>query len=103
MNDKLHCICCCREMDNIMAGKGHQPNDGLSFHTYGHYGSTFFDLLDGSAIQIAVCDECLEEADKKGLIARPKGKNLDYSWDAMKPVGNEFGSDEWEVDDGPAF
>lgn len=104
MTDKLHCICCGREMLNIMEDRGHQPCDGLSFHTYGHYGSTFFDPMDGSAIQIAICDECLVKADASGMIARPKGKNPNYSWHDIKPVGRELiDGDDWEAVDGPAF
>lgn len=103
MTEKLHCICCGFRMANITADLGlggHQPSGGLSFHTYGHYGSTFFDPMDGSFIQIAVCDECLEKADTKGWIDRPKGKNPDYSWHEMAAVGNELlGSDDWEIVD----
>ncbi len=76
--------------------QGHQPNDGLSFHSYGHYGTTFFDPMDGSCIQIAVCDECLVLADYNGRISRSEGKNPDYSWGGMKPIGAEFGSEEWD-------
>lgn len=106
MTDKLNCICCGKEMINICADleiKGHQPLDGLSFHSYGHYGTTFFDPMDGSCIQIAACDECLEKADAKGWIARPEGKNPDYSWQDMKPVGNEVLDEDWDEVDGPAF
>lgn len=99
----LNCISCGKELLNIgddFDGGGHQPCDGLSFHTYGHYGSTFFDPMDGSAIQIAICDECLVKADEKGWIDRPKGKNPDYSWHEMAAVGNELlGSDDWEIVD----
>lgn len=103
MSDKLQCIACGKEMLNIMEDRGHQPKDGLSFHSYGHYGTTFFDPMDGSAIQIAVCDECLVKADAKGWIDRPEGKNPDYSWQDMKPVGNEIIDEDWDVIDGPAF
>jgi hypothetical protein len=103
MSDKLYCIACGKEMLNIMEDRGHQPNDGLSFHSYGHYGTTFFDPMDGSCIQIVVCDECLVKADSKGWIDRPEGKNPDYSWRDMKPFGNEVLDDDWDVIDGPAF
>lgn len=36
-----------------------QPMGGLHFLTYGHYGSTVFDPMDGSKLNIAVCDDCL--------------------------------------------
>lgn len=86
-----------------MEDRGHQPSGGLSFHTYGHYGSSFFDPMDGSAIQIAVCDDCLVKADAEGRISRPKGKDPDYSLEAASAAGQELmDSDEWEVIDGLA-
>lgn len=38
-----------------------QPSGGLAFRTRGHYGSTFFDPMDGSGLEIAVCDECVSQ------------------------------------------
>lgn len=55
-------------MQNIMGDKGHQPVDGISFHTHGHYGSSVFDPMDGSYIQIAVCDKCLQSAFDRGIV-----------------------------------
>lgn len=100
MAGKLHCIACGAEMINIMEDRGHQPDDGLSFHTYGHYGSTFFDLLDGSFIQIAVCDRCLVAADAKGWIDRPNGKNPAMSWSEL---ASDVGDEDMEIVDGPAW
>ena len=99
MTDKLNCIACGKEMLNIMEDRGHQPLEGLSFHSYGHYGTTFFDPMDGSPIQIAVCDECLVKADAKGWVDRPEGKNPEYSWQDMKPVGNEILDEGWDEAD----
>lgn len=59
MKDKLHCIRCDKGLDDIST---YQPNDGLCFVSSGHYGSTFFDPLDGSYLEIVVCDECLKTA-----------------------------------------
>lgn len=33
---------------------------GTAFRIYGHYGSTVFDPMDGSSLEIVICDECLE-------------------------------------------
>lgn len=77
MADELHCISCGREMFNLMEDRGHQPIGGLSFHTYGHYGSSFFDPMDGSAIQIAVCDKCLQSADGKGQVNYAAAENTE--------------------------
>lgn len=66
--DRLYCICCDRPMENIMRKTGHQPMDGVSFYSEGHYGTSFFDPMDGSSIQIAVCDPCIAQADAKGVV-----------------------------------
>ncbi|MEL6584025.1 MAG: hypothetical protein AAFQ36_09350 [Pseudomonadota bacterium] len=58
MSESLTCICCGKKMKNIDPD-GLQPMKGLAFHSPGHYGSTFFDSMDGSYITVAVCDECL--------------------------------------------
>lgn len=76
----LTCIRCANDMDNI-SPKGFQPSGGLAFHTYGHYGSSFFDPLDGTCIQIAVCDNCLEAM--RAAISEPTGYNEAYDWNAM--------------------
>lgn len=57
--DTLVCLCCKAELSNLMAGTGIQPSLGLAFSSRGHYGSTVFDPMDGSSIQIVVCDPCL--------------------------------------------
>lgn len=55
----IECVCCGKEMPNIMERKGVQPVGGLEFHTAGHYGSTFFDPMDGTLLIVGICDECL--------------------------------------------
>lgn len=57
----MKCIVCKKELQNIFE-EGHQPMNGLSFKTYGHYGSTYFDPMNGSSLCIAVCDECIEDS-----------------------------------------
>lgn len=44
------------------------PYKATAFITRGHYGSTFFDPMDGSYIEINVCDECLVKAKAKGQL-----------------------------------
>jgi hypothetical protein len=39
-----------------------QPYDGLAFQSQGHYGSTVFDPMDGTYLEINICDECLLRA-----------------------------------------
>jgi len=63
----IPCFVCEKELDNIMEDKrGNQPSNGLEFTTYGHYGSTFFDPMDGTRLAINICDKCLVE--KRNLI-----------------------------------
>jgi hypothetical protein len=38
-----------------------QPAEGTAFQSQGHYGSTVFDPMDGSYIEINVCDDCLRK------------------------------------------
>ena len=69
---KSTCIACERELDNVM-DLGLQPVDGIAFNSQGHYGTSVFDPMDGSRIEIAICDDCVVKAGKKGsvLLYRP--------------------------------
>ena len=60
--DKQLCKClkCGNELENYQDGMPFvSPIDGLSFIAYGQYGSTVFDPMDGSWLQIVVCDDCV--------------------------------------------
>ena len=35
--------------------------NGVAFASYGHYGTAYFDPMDGSKIEIVICDPCLTE------------------------------------------
>jgi uncharacterized protein (DUF2225 family) len=62
---KTNCIVCNTELENLDIAypddneKVH-PIDGTVFRTYGHYGSTVFDPMDASYLEIVVCDRCLQ-------------------------------------------
>ena len=58
----LPCIVCRKELENICELEDNQPHAGAAFKSWGHYGSTFFDPMDGSSIEINVCDDCLLKA-----------------------------------------
>ena len=72
MTDKpssLPCIVCKKVLEDTFNEQKHnQPYAGTIFVTHGHYGSTFFDPMDGSKIEINVCDDCLSAALKADLI-----------------------------------
>lgn len=55
----LPCIVCGTTLQNVMDDTTNQPSEGTEFDTFGHYGSTFWDSMDGEEIAINVCDECL--------------------------------------------
>lgn len=61
---KTNCIVCNAEVENWdeVYPEGNSqvyPIDGTAFRTYGHYGSTVFDPMDASYLDIVVCDPCL--------------------------------------------
>ena len=64
----IKCVRCEKHLENIQPNIGFQPNDGLAFYTNGHYGSTFFDPMDSTYIEIAVCDICMEHLSEIGFV-----------------------------------
>jgi hypothetical protein len=60
----LTCIQCGEELPNPYSR--FQPSGGLAFFTYGHYGSAF-DPMDGSRLEVAICDPCVLWALEKGF------------------------------------
>lgn len=63
------CFKCNKPMERVFDGGWElQPNDGLHFDTTGAYGSTKFDPMDGSSLNIIICDDCIVEGAKQGLV-----------------------------------
>ena len=65
--DTINCFCCDKELQNMHYGSRLKdsyvyvhPMGGLHFQSFGHYGSTMFDPMDGTSIDIAICDECIK-------------------------------------------
>ena len=62
---KTNCIVCNTGVDNWDIAypedeiKVH-PIGGTVFRTYGHYGSSVFDPMDASYLEVVVCDDCLK-------------------------------------------
>lgn len=56
----LPCFVCRVDLENLVAN-GNQPMRGTEFLTYGHYGSTVFDPMDGSRMALNICDACLRD------------------------------------------
>ncbi len=66
---QLNCIVCNKELEPALPEPEHnQPYGGTSFTSQGHYGSTVWDPMDGSSLEINVCDECLVKAAYKDQV-----------------------------------
>jgi hypothetical protein len=73
----LSCLLCHKSLKNLLLSEGGiQPQGGLAFETYGHYGSTYFDPMDGHWITLTVCDLCVAEAEKAGRVHRSEAKDM---------------------------
>ena len=69
---EMFCICCNKKLEKVFDENINlQPSGAVHFYSYGHYGSTYFDPMDGSTLNIFVCDTCLEKNQDK-LITREK-------------------------------
>jgi hypothetical protein len=70
---RIPCIVCGVALDNLDED-GNQPSLGVEFTTYGHYGSTVFDPMDGTAVAVNVCDDCLTHAKNEGRVLFVDGR-----------------------------
>jgi hypothetical protein len=75
---KTNCIVCAAEVENWDIAHPDKdvvhPIGGTVFRTYGHYGSSVFDPMDASYLEIVVCDECLNSR----LAHTYEGVNAEY-------------------------
>lgn len=88
--EQLSCIVCDYQPEYALPGEGdiNQPYKATAFSTPGHYGSTFFDPMDGSYIEINVCDDCLNKAvDKKQILLYNAGKKKAEIYDRNRHEG----------------
>lgn len=94
--NKIACIVCDKELDNLeytTRSNGTKvevhPMDGLHFRTYGHYGSTIFDPMDGVYLDLAICDVCImKNLDKvRGSGKKDLENTVDILVDAVERHG----------------
>ena len=69
------CIVCKQALQDIGSGSPNHANDANSFFTRGQYGSRIFDPLDGSWLEVNICDKCLADASRERLVLwSPRGE-----------------------------
>lgn len=71
--EALPCIACGATLVNVFDADN-QPQEGLAFTSNGHYGGTAFDPMDGSFIEVNVCDPCLIAAGEQGRVLAARTK-----------------------------
>ncbi len=68
MTEALSCAVCGSDLKNVYDGAVNQPSEGVTFRARGQYGSTVFDPMDGSFLEINVCDPCVRGLAQGGLV-----------------------------------
>lgn len=66
----MNCFRCDKVLKNLIKEKENHPVDGVAFITYGHYGSKIFDPMDGTYLEINICDDCLEQERLKNKVLK---------------------------------
>lgn len=103
----LPCFACGKDLTSVFPfedGYRSQPNDGVTFSTYGNYGSGVFDEVNGTLLEINICDTCLvlhyERVWCLRYVRRPN-RDIEFS-QPWKPPGqlitDEIESDPEEVE-----
>ena len=65
----MKCFVCDKQLKEY----GHMHPDGaIHFLSYGHYGTTVFDPMDGSTINVFICDHCLRKKFQNAVILELK-------------------------------
>jgi hypothetical protein len=84
--DALPCVVCGKVLKNTFASAENQPSEGTAFNTYGHYGSTVFDPMNGEYLELNLCDPCLRQAGKQKRVYIGRDKKP-----VVNPQGRQFG------------
>jgi hypothetical protein len=62
------CLVCGSALEPVSPECENQPHYATVFSARGQYGSTVFDPMDGSYLELNVCDRCLLEAAARGQV-----------------------------------
>ncbi len=89
--------------DEINAAEN-QAYGGLAFTSYGQYGGTLFDPMDGTFIEVNICDDCLRILSKRSLVLTGRSSRL------VRVNGSIWGSQKvrtplklWDCDEHPEY
>lgn len=68
----LPCFCCGKTLASVLPpdDDSNQPSEATAFQTGGHYGSGVFDEMDGTRLELNVCDDCLTERAERVVLLR---------------------------------
>lgn len=61
----MNCFKCEKDLQSLDT---YQPDRAVTFAAEGQYGSTVFDPMDGSFLEIDICDDCLVLAGDSGFV-----------------------------------
>lgn len=89
----IPCFVCGKELDPVIKvdDDQRQPWGATQFFTYGNFGSTVFDEVDGSQLRINICDDhLLERRDRvyhSLYIDLPKHEQYYRPWEPQEQDG----------------
>lgn len=92
---KTNCIICKREVENWDEAYPEDkpqvhPIDGTVFRTYGHYGSSVFDPMDASYLEVVFCDSCLKELMRNSVVYKGVNKQYESELEEQRKEQNEL-------------
>lgn len=68
MDQPLPCIVCKKPLRSVHSGFANHADDANSFRAHGQYGSTVFDPVDGTYLEVNICDGCIIAAADAGRV-----------------------------------
>lgn len=81
---QLPCIICHKQLEYALGRRTadtNQPSGGIACTTQGHYGSTVFDPMDASFLEINICDKCMVQAAENNLVYHYPKKGMPHFWE----------------------
>jgi hypothetical protein len=74
----IPCFVCGEHLTEVGEEDINHPSGGLVLNSFGHYGTTVFDPMDGSWLELNICDECIKLNAARGriLVASPRPQRL---------------------------